>query len=83
MSRGFLAADLIPAFHVWFGLTSFLLITTYLVNSISAQLRAKERAVFQSEQELKHAYREMEALNRLGQVVNSTLDQREVLGLKE
>ncbi|GAB4110259.1 MAG: hypothetical protein Kow001_10940 [Acidobacteriota bacterium] len=66
---------------VWVLLTLFFLITTYLATSITARLREKEAALFASERALDRAYQEMRALYELGQLVNSTLDTREVLSL--
>ena len=57
------------------------MVTTYLATSITARLREKEVALFQSERALDLAYREMESLYELGQLVNSTLDVNEVLSL--
>ena len=68
-------------FFVWITLTGFFLVTAYLATSITTRLREKEEARSASERALGRAYREMEALYGLGQVVNSTLDLKEVLGL--
>ncbi len=76
-----LAADSGIALHLWAGLTTFFLVTTYLATSITAQLREKEDALSRSEQELDHSHQEMESLYDIGQLVNSTLDLDEVLRL--
>lgn len=68
-------------FFAWIALTGLFLVTTYLATSITTRLREKEEALSSSERSRGQAYREMEALYRLGQVVNSTLDFKEVLGL--
>lgn len=68
-------------FIVWLGLTGFFFAVAYLTTSITLRLREKERALFESQQALDRSYHEMEALYRLGQVVNSSLDLDEVLGL--
>jgi signal transduction histidine kinase len=81
---GFLAATAANPAHalqIWAGLTVFFLVTTYLATSITARLREKEVALFQSEQALDLACREMESLYEVGQRVNSTLDVNEVLTL--
>jgi signal transduction histidine kinase len=65
----------------WGGLTLFFLITASLSTSITARLRQKEEALSLSERALDRAYREMESLYELGQVVNSTLDINEILSL--
>ena len=69
------------ALQIWAGLTVFFLVTTYLATSITARLREKEVALFQSEQALDLACREMESVYEVGQLVNSTLDVNEVLTL--
>ena len=69
------------ALQIWAGLTLFFLVTTYLATSITARLREKEAALFQSEKALGLACREMESLYEVGQLVNSTLDVNEVLTL--
>ncbi len=68
-------------FHIWLLLSLFFLVTTYLATSITARLREKEAALFASERALDRAYQEMRALYELGQLVNSTLDSKEVLSL--
>jgi signal transduction histidine kinase len=68
-------------FFTWIALTGLFLVTTYLATSITTQLREKEKALSASERSRGRAYREMEALYRLGQVMNSTLDFKEVLAL--
>ncbi len=73
-------ADL-PGFHYWIVLSGFFLVTTFLATSITARLREKEEALYSSEQAVERAYQEMQALYQIGQVVNSTLDTKEVLGL--
>ncbi len=67
--------------HLWIALTGFFLVTAHLATSITARLRKKEWALFESERAVHRAYEEMEALYELGQVVNSTLDLKEVLSL--
>jgi signal transduction histidine kinase len=69
------------ALQIWAGLTVFFVVTTYLATSITARLREKEVALFQSERALDLACREMESLYEVGQLVNSTLDVNEVLTL--
>jgi len=69
------------ALQIWAGLTVFFVATTYLATSITARLREKEVALFQSERALDLACREMESLYEVGQLVNSTLDVNEVLTL--
>jgi signal transduction histidine kinase len=76
-----LSPDPSTIFQIWAGLTIFFFITTYLSTSITARLRQKEEALSLSERALDRAYREMESLYELGQVVNSTLDINEILGL--
>jgi signal transduction histidine kinase len=76
-----LAADSRIALHLWVGLTLFFLVTTYLATSITAQLREKEDALTRSGRALDRSYQEMESLYHIGQLVNSTLDLDEVLGL--
>lgn len=68
-------------FFAWIALTGLFLVTTYLATSITNRLREKEEALYDSERSRGRSYREMEALYRLGQVVNSTLDFKEVLAL--
>jgi signal transduction histidine kinase len=67
--------------HIWIALTGFFLVTAHLATSITTRLRTKEWALFDSERAVHRAYLEMEALYELGQVVNSTLDLKEVLSL--
>ena len=62
-------------------LAGLFVVTTYLATSISTRLRERERALLESEQSLDRAYRGMESLYALGQLVNSTLDLDEVLQL--
>ncbi len=71
----------LTAFHYWIILSGFFLVTTFLATSITARLREKEEALYSSEQALERAYQEMQALYQIGQVVSSTLDTKEVLGL--
>ncbi|MBN2381265.1 GAF domain-containing sensor histidine kinase [bacterium] len=73
--------SIISTGSIWFGLSTFLIITAYLATSISTQLREREKALFESERTLHRAYHDMEALYQIGQVVNSTLDLDEILGL--
>ena len=67
--------------EVWTGLSCLFIVTTFLATSISARLREKEAALFQSQRSLERAYDGMESLYALGQLVNSTLDLDEVLRL--
>lgn len=67
--------------NVWIATAVFFGIIAYLATSITRRLREKEQALFSSERALDRAYREMQALYRIGQVINSTLDMKEVLGL--
>ncbi len=67
--------------EVWAALTCLFLVTTYLATAITTRLRQKEAELSDSERSLDRAYREMEALNQLGQLVTSTLDLDEVLRL--
>jgi len=66
---------------IWAGVTLFFVVTTYLVTSIARRLREKEEALYNTQQEVSQALREMESLYELGQLVNSTLDLQEVLNL--
>jgi signal transduction histidine kinase len=66
---------------VWVANAVFFGIIAYLATSITRRLREKEEVLFSSERALDRAYREMEALYRIGQVINSTLEMSEVLGL--
>lgn len=76
------AADsVLNGFRLWLAVTLYLFVTAYLAGSITAKLRAREQALFQSERALDQAYHDMESLYELGQVVNSTLDMKEVLHL--
>jgi signal transduction histidine kinase len=68
-------------FHIWVYLTVFFFVTTWLANSITARLREKEDALSRSTQALDRSYQEMESLYNIGQLVNSTLNLEEVLGL--
>ncbi|MFH1567808.1 MAG: GAF domain-containing sensor histidine kinase [Gemmatimonadota bacterium] len=65
----------------WFVLSVFFAVTAVLTGSITVRLRQKEQAVVDSETALDRAYREMEALYELGQVVHATLDLKQVLAL--
>ncbi len=65
----------------WFATAVFFGVIAYLATSITRRLREKEQALFSSERALDLAYREMEALNQIGQVINSTLETKEVLSL--
>lgn len=69
------------AFYRWLVFTAFSAVTTVLTTSIVVPLRQKEEALFASEQALNRAYAEAEALNRVGQAVNATLDLEQVLGV--
>ena len=66
---------------LWLALSFLFVVTTYLATSITTQLRQKEVELAESEQSLDRAYHRMEALHEIGQVVNSSLDLEEVLGL--
>lgn len=68
-------------FYRWLSLTGLFVVAAFLTSSITARLREKEEALFNSERALDRAYGEMEALYRLGQVINATLDVDRVLGL--
>ncbi len=72
---------LLSSFKLWVAITLFLFVTAYLATSITAKLRSKEQALFHSERALGQSYHDMESLYHLGQVVNSTLDMKEVLQL--
>jgi signal transduction histidine kinase len=65
--------------NIWLAFAVFLGIIAYLATSITEHLRKKEVALFNSERALERAYREMEALYQIGQVINSTLEMNEVL----
>lgn len=67
-------------FELWLALSFLFVVTTYLATSITAELRQKEADLAESEQALHRAYRRMEALYEIGQVVNSSLDLEVVLG---
>ena len=67
--------------ELWVALSGLFLVTTYLATSITSRLREKERALARSQQSLDRAYQGMAALYEIGQVVNSSLDLGEVLGL--
>jgi signal transduction histidine kinase len=56
-------------------------IVAYLATSITRRLREKEEVLFHSERALDRAYRETEALYKIGKVISSTLDMNEVLSL--
>jgi signal transduction histidine kinase len=71
----------ISGFYVWIVLVVVFLVTAFLVTSITARLRAEEEALFNSERALEKANDEMEKLYELGQIVHSTLDFKETLGL--
>jgi signal transduction histidine kinase len=75
------AAHIAAPVEVWAGLSCLFIFTTYLATSISARLREKEAALFESQRSLERAYHGMESLYSLGQLVNSTLDLDEVLRL--
>jgi signal transduction histidine kinase len=66
---------------VWVADAVFFGIIAYLATSITRRLRQKEEVLFSSERALDRAYREMEALYQIGQVINSTLEMSEVLSL--
>lgn len=68
-------------YYHWLSLAFLFWGTAFLATSITARLRQKEEALFASERQLDRAYREMEALYQLGQIVNATFDLDEVLGL--
>ena len=72
---------LFSGFGLWLAVTLYLFITAYLAGSITTKLRSKEQALFQSERAVDQAYHDMESLYELGQLVNSTLDMKEVLQL--
>jgi signal transduction histidine kinase len=65
----------------WIVLTVLLGVTAFLTTSIIVPLRRKEQVLFRSERSLDQAYGEMETLYQVGQAVNATLDQEQVLGL--
>lgn len=67
--------------ELWIALAFLFFGTTYLATSITAQLRRKEAELAESEQSLDRAYHGMQSLYEIGQVVNSSLDLNEVLGL--
>ncbi len=66
---------------LWIADIVFFAVIAYLATSITRRLREKEVVLFESEQELDRAYRQTEALYRIGQVINSTLEMNEVLSL--
>jgi signal transduction histidine kinase len=68
-------------FRIWIVLTLFFFVTTWLANSITGRLREKEDALSRSTHALNRSWQEMESLYNIGQLVNSTLDLEEVLGL--
>lgn len=68
-------------FYRWLTITGVFFVAAFLTTSITARLREKEHALFLSERALDRAYREMETLYQLGQVINSTLDVDRLLGL--
>lgn len=68
-------------FYRWLTITGVFFVAAFLTTSITARLREKEHALFVSERALDRAYREMETLYQLGQVINSTLDVDRLLGL--
>jgi signal transduction histidine kinase len=65
----------------WLVISAFFAVTAFLTTSIAVPLRRKEEALFASEQALDRAYGEAEALYRVGQAVNATLELDRVLGL--
>jgi signal transduction histidine kinase len=67
--------------NLWIANAVFFAIIAYLATSITRRLREKEEVLFSSERALDRAYREMEALYQIGQILNSTLETREVLSL--
>ncbi len=67
--------------ELWVALSFLFAGTTYLATSITAQLRRKEAELAASEHSLDQAYRGMQSLHEIGQVVNSSLDLEEVLAL--
>jgi len=71
----------VSGFFLWAALAVILIVTAFLATSITTRLREKEMALSQSEQALIRAYDEMAKLYQLGQIVNSTLDFKETLGL--
>jgi signal transduction histidine kinase len=75
------ARGIAAPFNLWVAVAIFFGVTAYLATSITQRLREKEEALFASERALDRAYREMEALYQLGQVVSSTLEMKEVLRL--
>lgn len=66
---------------VWVVNAIFFGIVAYLATSITMRLREKEEILVRSQRALDHAYRETEALYRIGKVISSTLDMNEVLSL--
>jgi signal transduction histidine kinase len=68
-------------FNLWVANAVFFAIIAYLATSITRRLREKEGVLFSSERALDRAYREMEALYQIGQILNSTLEMGEVLSL--
>jgi signal transduction histidine kinase len=67
--------------NLWIANAVFFAIIAYLATSITRRLREKEEVLFSSERALDRAYREMEALYQIGQILNSTLEMGEVLSL--
>jgi signal transduction histidine kinase len=67
--------------NLWIANSVFFIIIAKLATSITQRLREKEVTLFNSAKALDRAYREMEALYKIGQVINSTLEMKEVLSL--
>jgi signal transduction histidine kinase len=67
--------------NVWLANAAFFGIIAYLSTSVTRRLRVKEEILCASERALDRAYREMEALYQIGQLINATLDKKEVLSL--
>jgi signal transduction histidine kinase len=67
--------------NLWIATSVFFIIIANLATSITQRLREKEVTLFNSARALDRAYREMEALYKISQVINSTLEMKEVLSL--
>ena len=67
--------------NLWIANAVFFAIIAYLATSITRKLREKEEVLFRSERALDRAYKEVDALFKIGQLVNSTLEMNEVLSL--
>ncbi|GAB4231753.1 MAG: hypothetical protein Kow00109_04040 [Acidobacteriota bacterium] len=82
VSGFWVGADALPSdLFVWGAVSVFFGTTTYLATSITSRLREKELALYEAERRMEQALRETEALYRVSQLVNSTLDLQEVLNL--